>query len=258
MTAADQAAWVRPRSPRWPAAVAALTTTRRGAAAEPCHGLGGWNLAAHVGDRPAVVAANRRALQERAGIEAIQWLNQVHGTRVVRASAATAGEAPQADAAWTAQAGLGLAVLTADCVPVIVAERGGAVVGVAHGGWRGLVGGVLQRLVEALPAPPDTLIAWLGPAIGPSAYEVGEEVVAAVRALPDGPELVARCVRPGRAGRGFLDLFTLSEQLLHRAGVTAVTSERLCTHTDARFFSYRRDGSTGRMATLAWLRGSEA
>lgn len=251
MSGAATEFWVRPRSRRWPSAVQALTTTRRGAASGA--GLGGWNLADHVGDRAEVVAANRRTLVARAGVARIQWLQQVHGVRCIEARAGATGMVPEADAAWTAQPGLALAVLTADCVPVVVAHQQGAVCGVAHGGWRGLVGGVLEGLVGALPVAPDELVAWLGPAIGREVYEVGAEVVAAVQALPAGAQLAQCCLRRGAGGRVFLDLFTLSEQLLGRLGVSTVISERLCTYSDRRFFSYRRDGRTGRMVTLAWL-----
>ncbi len=244
--------WPQPVSPPWPAGVRALTTNRQGPDGRWGPGLGGWNLAAHVGDRQATVTANRTTLRASIGVQRIQWLTQVHGTRCLAADAATTVAAPEADAAWTCEAGLALAVLTADCVPVVLGHRRGTLVAVAHGGWRGLVSGVLERLVAALPAAPEDLVAWLGPAIGPAAYEVGEEVASAVRALPDGDALAGACLRRGRPGRHYLDLFTLSECLLRRAGVPLVSTEALCTFSDRRFFSYRRDGATGRMATLAW------
>lgn len=215
--------WVRPSPRHWPPGVHALTTTRR---------------------RPAGAATGTRT---------VQWLNQVHGSRCVEARVDTAHGRPEADAAWTREPGLGLAVLTADCVPVVVAHREATLVGVAHGGWRGLVSGVLENLIRAMPAPPGELSAWLGPAIGPAVYEVGEDVTAAVRALPHGERLAVDCLREGAAGRWHLDLFTLTTLLLERAGVHAVHTERLCTYSDARFFSYRREGRTGRMVTLAWL-----
>jgi hypothetical protein len=246
---------VKPRSHAWPDTVGALTTTREFPDGASAMGLGGWNLADHVGDEATAVAANRRALAGRTGVVRVQWLAQVHGTRCVEANAQTVSTVPEADAAWTRERHLGLAVLTADCVPVVVCDRVGAVLGVAHGGWRGLVSGVLETLLTALPARAEHLVAWLGPAIGPDAYEVGEDVAAAVAALPDGARLTATCLRPAGPGKHYLDLFTLSAQLLERAGVPVVTTERLCSYSDRRFFSYRRDGRTGRMVTLAWLRG---
>lgn len=247
---------VTPRPGEWPAGARVLTTTRQAPDAA-ARGLGGWNLADHVGDEPTAVAQNRRALLAGTGLTEVQWLSQVHGTRWVEADRDSAARVPEADAAWTRERGLGLAVLTADCVPVALADRQATVVAVAHGGWRGLVAGVLENLVAALPVPAGDLVAWLGPAIGPSVYEVGPEVRAAVAALPDGDRLAAEVFRlaprsPG-GGKGHLDLFGLSQRLLERAGVGAVHSDRLCTYSDERFFSYRRDGRTGRMVTLAWL-----
>ncbi len=237
-----------PPAARWPPGVRALTTRRRGPAGQS------WNLADHVGDDPEVVAANRRALARATGIEAVQWLEQVHGTRCVEATRDSASRVPRADAAWTRQRRLGLAVLTADCVPVVVCDRAASVVGVAHGGWRGLVGGVLENLVAALPAPAGELVAWLGPAIGPDAYEVADDVRSAVGGLADGAALLEACFRRGREpGKYWLDLFTLCERLLDRAGVGTVSTGRVCTFHDQTLFSFRREGRTGRMATLAWL-----
>ena len=247
-----------PRSGPWPASVGALGTTRGGCGTLAGHSQGPYahlNLATHVGDDPQAVAANRQLLGASTGVERVQWLDQVHGRRCIEASGETTARVPEADAAWTVERGLGLAVLTADCVPVVICDRAGSLVAVAHAGWRGLVGGVLQSVVDALPAAPADLLAWIGPAIGPDAYEVGEEVAAAVSGLADGDRLSRACASPGRvAGKYQLDLFTFSERLLEQAGVPVVHCERLCTHSDPRFYSYRRDGITGRMATLAWLR----
>ncbi|MFW6092468.1 MAG: peptidoglycan editing factor PgeF [Pseudomonadota bacterium] len=249
-TAVDR---VAPQADQWPVRARALTTTRAsvGASRGP---FARFNLAHGCGDEPGAVEANRRSLEAATSVRRIQWLRQVHGARCVEAAARAAAEAPEADAAWTREPGVGVAVLTADCVPVAVADRGGSVVGVAHGGWRGLVGGVIASLVAALPVPPEELVAWLGPAIGPDAYEVGDEVLAAVAALPDGDGLLRRCARrDGDAEKPRLDLLALSDHLLRAAGVTTVLGGHWCSHGDARFYSYRRDGTTGRMATVAWL-----
>jgi YfiH family protein len=245
---------VTPPPGRWPPAVGALTTTRLPPGDAGRSSLG-WNLASHVGDEPEAVVANRRELAEATGVSRIQWLEQVHGARCVAATPASVSRVPQADAAWTAEPGLGVAVLTADCVPVVLCDRAGTVVGVAHGGWRGLVAGVLEALVAALPVAGQELLAWIGPAIGPDAFEVGDDVIQAIAALDDGAALLDRCALPHPApGKHFVDLFVLSGMLLERQGVEDVRGERLCTYHDPRFYSFRREGRTGRMVTLAWLR----
>lgn len=252
----------------WPLAgqIGALTTTREGGVSEgPYQGL---NLALHVGDSPERVSENRRRLLAATGCERIQWLAQVHGTRVVKAGlpapagapagapeavpAGTPAGVPEADAVWTDEPGLGIAVLTADCLPVVIGARGGGLVAVAHAGWRGLVDGVLEATVRALPCAPSDCIAWLGPAIGPGAYEVGADVAERVRVL-DG--VAEAALLPGRvSGKYRLNLFLAARLLLRRAGVTEVHGKDLCTHSDTGLYSYRRDGATGRMATVAWLR----
>jgi YfiH family protein len=141
--------------------------------------------------------------------------------------------------------------LTADCLPVVLTDRGGTRIAVAHAGWRGLLGGVLEATVAALAAPPGELLAWLGPAIGPDAFEVGNEVQEGF--LQRWPE-AAGCFRPNSRGRQQADLYGLARIALGRAGVVAVHGGGWCTHREAsRFFSFRRDGATGRMATLAWI-----
>jgi len=215
------------------------------------------NLGDHVGDDPAAVAENRRRLQQSAGCESIQWLHQVHGNRCIRASAASVLTVPEADAAWTDEPGLALAVLTADCVPVVLAGAHAGVVGVAHAGWRGLVGGVLVALLESMPVAPAELVAWMGPAIGPADYQVDEPLVAAIAGMPDGERLVRLAVRPDAVpDRYRLDLFALTAALLEQSGVAAVETQGISTFGDPRCYSHRRalvgDAATGRMATLVW------
>ena len=181
----------------------------------------------------------------------LQWLRQVHGNRCIRATADSCATEPQADAAWTDQTELGLVIQTADCVPVAVADRSGDRIGAAHGGWRGLAGGVIERLVAAM-GNAGSLVAWIGPAIGRDAYEVGSDVRGAVRSAA-GAALANEVFSPGAAlGKWQLDLHALAAKLLAAAGVCEIYGERLCTHADPRFFSYRRDGVTGRMATVIW------
>jgi len=188
------------------------------------------------------------------------WLEQVHGISVaVHADAAADAGAPppRADAAVAFVPGRVCVVMTADCLPVVFADRAGTRVGVAHAGWRGLVGGVLEATVSALQAPPAELVAWLGPAIGPQAFEVGSEVRDAFVARDAAN---AACFTRNAAGRFQADLYQLARQALTRSGVVAVTGGGHCTHGEPeKFFSFRRDGGrTGRMATLAWLAPDDA
>ena len=235
--------------PGWPAPArvrAAMTTRAGGVSTGP---FASFNLATHVGDDPAAVAENRRRLRDALALPAEPaWLEQVHGARVVLLPEPAAGPA---DAAVTFTAGSVCAVLVADCRPVFLSGRDGDRVGIAHAGWRGLAAGVLEATVAALACDPGRLVAWLGPAIGPRAFEVGGEVRDAFLARDAG---AAAAFVPGREGRWLADLASLARRRLAAAGVAAVTGGELCTHSDAaRFYSYRRDGVTGRMAALAWL-----
>lgn len=243
--------WIKADWPA-PAQVAAFTTTRGGGvSASP---FDSFNLAAHVGDDAALVAANRATLQRACpGLGAISWITQVHGAQVVDADAA---HEPEADAQWTDAQGLGCAVLTADCLPLLLCDFDGTVVAAAHAGWRGLAGGVVERTVATLPVSPSVLMAWLGPAIGPARFEVGEEVRAAfVDAAPAAvAAATASAFSPAeRPGRWQADLYALTRLRLAAAGVTSVHGGGRCTYDESdRFYSYRRDRITGRMATLIY------
>ena len=236
--------------PGWPAParVQAVSTTRRGGVSPPPYDS--LNLAGHVGDDPACVAENRQRLAAAIGLSADPaWLHQVHGAAVVAAETVDAPVA--ADAAWTRKSGRACVVMTADCLPVLLCDRAGTVVAAAHAGWRGLAGGVIAATVAAMPVPSAGLLAWLGPAIGPEAFEVGDEVRAAFLALDAGN---AACFRPSPAGRWLADIYALARRQLRGLGVAAVYGGEFCTFNDsARFFSYRREGKTGRMATLIGL-----
>lgn len=231
-------------------AIGAGTTSREGGVSTAPFAT--LNLGDHVGDDPEAVRENRARLRRRLGCRQLQWLDQVHGTTVLHATSSTATlPPPTADAAWTSEPGLALAVLTADCLPVVLAARDASVVGVAHAGWRGLLGGVLGELLAAMPAAPGILAAWLGPAISRDAYEIGEDVAGIVRGL----EAATGCLLPGRArGKYYLDLFRLAENQLRLAGVGEVRSSGVCAATSPATYSYRRDGVTGRMATVCWIR----
>lgn len=233
-------------APEWPApANVRAWVTERGSAAR----YGSLNLATHVGDEPRAVAANRAALRSALALPAEPtWLDQVHGARVLELDreGVTA-----ADGAVTSRAGVVCAVLTADCLPVVLCDRAGRRVGVAHAGWRGLVQGVLPAAVAALGGPPAELIAWLGPAIGPAAYEVGTEVRDAFLAREPGAHVR---FAPNARGRWQADLYGLARDALAAVGVAAVHGGGFCTFTEAaRFFSHRREAPCGRMATLVWL-----
>lgn len=240
--------WIEPDWPV-PAHVRVVSTLRAGGVSGgPYASL---NLAAHVGDRPDAVATNRLLLREAARLPAEPlWLEQVHGIDVVRHDGAVTSP-PRADGAVALAPARVLAVMTADCLPVVLVDREGTQVGVAHAGWRGLAAGVLQATVAALRVAAGDLHAWLGPAIGPGAFEVGPEVRESfLTSVRDSDT----CFVANERGRYFADLYGLARRVLVGAGVTSVHGGGWCTHDDAgRFFSFRRDGATGRMATLAWL-----
>jgi YfiH family protein len=254
--------------PDWPAAaqVGSAFSLRGGGVSAPP--FDSFNLGTHVGDDPAAVAENRRRLRLALGLATEPlWLAQQHGTRVVdadrAADGATAGGAvggaaalPQADAAVTRVPGRVLAVLVADCLPVLFARRDGTAVGIAHAGWRGLAAGVLEATVEALGCPGQMLLAWLGPAIGREHFEVGDEVRAAFCTRDPG---AADAFERNAGGRWQCDLDLLARQRLAALGVHSVHGQRRCSYALARsFYSYRRDRVTGRMAALVWLHGRAA
>lgn len=241
-------AWIEPEWPA-PTRVRAFCTTRQGGvSAGPFSSM---NLADHVGDDPAAVAQNRMILRQRLRLPAEpHWLSQVHGCTVARTGADARG--CQADAVLASRPGEVCAVLTADCLPVLLCDRAGTRVGAVHAGWRGLVDGVIEAAVARLETPPDELLCWLGPAIGPGAFEVGAEVRERFLTLVGARTTAA--FRQTANGRWLADLFALATMRLRALGVEQVCGGGLCTHSDReRFFSYRRDGITGRMASLIWI-----
>ena len=238
--------------PDWPAppGVRALVTTRNGGVSRSPYAS--LNLGDHVGDDPVAVAANRSRLSEMlAGEASPVWLEQVHGTRIVDAAEYLASRTPpQADAAFARRSGVCCAVMTADCLPVLFCDDSGSVVAAAHAGWRGLLAGVLEQTIVAMGVPPATLLAYLGPAIGAQAFEVGDEVRDAFVA-DDGVSVAAFAPLP--SGKWLADIYRLARRRLAVQGVDRVFGGALCTASDAqRFFSYRRDGRTGRMASMIW------
>jgi YfiH family protein len=226
--------------------VTAFTTLRHGAG-ESVAPFDRFNLGLRCGDAPETVQRNRDALVRIGALpDTPRWLRQVHGTTVVR----DPDNEPEADAAITRMPGTVLAILTADCLPVVFAARDGSEVAAAHAGWRGLAAGVLEATVDAMDTSADRLVAWLGPAAGPQAYEVGQEVFDAC--VAHHPRAAAAFVAT-RPGHWHMDLYALARQRLRAAGVQRITGGGLCTISDAsRFFSHRRDARTGRMATVVW------
>ncbi len=234
--------------PDWPAppGVRALQTTRQGGvSAAPYDSL---NLGDHVGDDPLTVARNRILLNTLLPGEPV-WLEQVHGAIVVNADNASC--LPRADACIARHRAAVCVVMTADCLPVLLCDEQGTVVGAIHAGWRGLCDGVIETTVRAMGVAPQSLMAWLGPAIGQEAFEVGEEVRAAfIAAQPQ----AASAFASGQRGKWFADLCALARLRLNALGVTQIYGGGYCTwHERDRFFSYRRDGVTGRMGTFIWL-----
>ena len=263
------AAWVEADWPA-PGGVRALCTFRTGGASAAPYGS--LNLGGHVGDAPAAVTENRRRLRVAAGLPAEPvWLEQVHGAHVADLDAAPdpggaehpadaghpggARRVGPADAAFTRRPGRVCAILTADCLPLLLAAESGDLVAAAHAGWRGLAGGVIEATMAAVTAagavPPERLLAWLGPAIGPRHFEVGPEVREALLAGDPGAEAA---FAPNTRGRFMADLGMLARRRLEARGVERIYGGGECTFDAAdRYFSYRRDGVTGRQAALIWL-----
>lgn len=234
--------------PNWPAPanVRALQTTRQGGGSLSPYAS--FNLGTHVGDKPLVVAGNRMLLAPFLPSEPV-WLNQVHGIKVENLGGA--GCLPEADASVSTHRGAVCVVMTADCLPILLCDNKGTVVGAAHAGWRGLCDGVIEATVQAMQVPASTLMVWLGPAIGPAKFEVGEEVRAAFLARQ--PQAASAFVA-GAEGKWLADIYQLARLRLQALGIARIYGGDLCTYSDGqRFFSYRRDGVTGRMGTFIWL-----
>ncbi len=244
--------------PEWgaPKNIRAFSTVRYGGYSNTPYqgdvsGKNGLNFGMHVGDDPGKVRKNRALLKKVLPSEPV-WLNQVHGTTVVDAENVTG--LPDADASFTRKPRVVSVIMTADCLPVLLCDRKGTVIAAAHAGWRGLAGGVLGNTVDALRQGSDSeIMAWLGPAIGPEAFEVGEDVREAF-VNRNGLMESAFVARKGFPGKYLADIYTLARMTLNQSGVTDVSGGHFCTVCDReRFYSYRRDGVTGRMATGIWI-----
>lgn len=233
--------------PEWPAPrhVHALVTSRAGGVSTGPYAS--MNLGLRTEDNPAAVAANRTRLLQVLP-QAPRWLAQVHGNVVVDADELSG--VPQADASVARLPGTVCAIMIADCLPILITNNAGTCVGAAHAGWRGLACGVIANTVARMPALPAELMAWIGPGIGPDAFEVGDDVLEAFCATA--PER-REAFRPHKTGKWLCDLPALARDALRRAGVSQIYGGDLCTYSDAqRFYSYRRDHITGRMAALIW------
>ena len=224
-----------------PGKVRAVSTTREG-------GVGGGELNLGRGDEPERLAQNRARLLAAIGQRRAQWLNQVHGTGIHYAR--SVGAAVEADAVWTDVPGVAIAVTTADCIPVVVADSANSVVAVIHCGWRGAVGGIVEASLRELPADATDLRAWLGPGICGRCYEVGDDVYEMAAVWPNG---ISTFSATDVAGKWLFDLPAYVAGRLRAAGVPDVYRSNACSFHERRFFSHRRDGETGRMATVAWI-----
>lgn len=230
-----------------PANVRTLITTRKGGVSGGV--FGSLNLGAHVGDKPEDVARNREIVQAQTGLP-VAYLNQIHSSTVVRAADALV-QTLDADAAVDDTGTAVCASMTADCLPVLFCDRAGTVVAAAHAGWRGLAGGVLQNTVAAMKVPPVEIMAYLGPAIGPDAFEVGQDVWDAFCLPMPAAEAAFEAIG---GGKYLADIYALARLVLQREGVTQIYGGKHCTVLERdTFFSYRRDGQTGRMVSLIWL-----
>ena len=249
---AGRPGWI---TPSWPAppGVRTVTTTRSGGESRASYAS--LNLGIGTGDIPATVARNRARVLSALGIEHEPcWLDQMHGSLVVRAGRYDC--APRADASVGDAGSPPCAVLTADCLPVVLCDTTGTRVGIAHAGWRGLASGVIASCIALMERPGRELLAWLGPAIGPESYEVGPEVREACLAAAPGAQL-AFVPSPSGMGRWLADLYAIATRQLESLGVERIYGGGFCTYRDkSRFFSHRRDGTTGRFATLAWIHDS--
>jgi len=240
-------------TPEWPLPdnVRALTTTRLGGGSH--HPFDSFNLGMHVNDDACDVSQNRSKLAAECGLsdKSLQWLNQVHGTLVSEAKSDAIIR--EADASYSSSQGVACVIMTADCLPVLLCDKQGRQVAAVHAGWRSLAGGIIEETLASFPQPID-VTAWLGPAIGPSAFEVGKDVVDAfcIKFPESAKSAFSPC--PDTPGKWLADLYLLARIRLRSEGVTAIYGGDFCTFNDeSRFYSYRRDGQTGRMASLIWL-----
>lgn len=242
-------------TPNWPAPsnVKALQTTRIGGISQAPYAS--LNLGAHVNDDAIAVTKNRQLLSPYLPSEPV-WVNQVHGLNVI--DAATSSCLQDADASFTIKPNVVCVTMTADCLPVLLCDKSGTVVAAVHAGWRGLCDGVIEAAIQKMQVPPTEILAWLGPAIGPNVFEVGSDVREQFVEKDSQATLAFKPLDNRVADKWLCDLYLIAKQHLNKLGVTEIygagVNEDFCTYTDEiRFFSFRRDNVTGRMASLIWL-----
>ena len=224
--------------------IQAITTTRKGGASLPP--FSSFNVGEHVGDNPESVAKNRRLLQESLNLEHIQWLNQVHGSHVVDINVHQSIP-PDADAAFTRKANIGLAIMTADCLPILLVDDAGTQIAAIHGGWRPLASNIIKNTINQF-STNSNIKAWLGPCIGPTAFEVGSEVRQQFIELSP---YLEHAFTPNQPNKYFANLHAIAKVLLHQEGIVEIDEQNDCTYSlPEQYFSYRRSGKTGRMVSL--------
>lgn len=236
--------------PDWPAPqhIKALTTTRFGGVSQKPYQ--DFNLGAHVGDNPLAVAQNRQILREQLSLRNEPlWLNQVHGNEIIQADI-TEKTTPTADGSFTQKPNVVCTIMTADCLPILLCDRAGKQVAAIHGGWRSLAADIIDVALKQFAIPGQEILAWLGPAIGPEVFEVGDEVRDMFIAQDPQAELAFIATKPGK---WLCNIYLIARQHLNKRGVTAIYGGNFCTYAESdRFFSYRRDQTTGRMASMIW------
>lgn len=236
-------AWSTPKN------IKSFTTTRKGGVSKLP--FDSFNIAYHVNDNPNDVSTNRALLHEQLPCSAV-WLEQVHSNKVIVVnSTSDLNIVEQADALFTKEKNIPLAIMTADCLPILLTDEKGSQIAAIHGGWRGLAGDIINNTVACFDCKPSDIKAWLGPAIGPERFEVGQDVVDAFSKLNINH---LSGFKPQKNGQFLADIFVLAQQLLIQLGISHISSEQRCTYNDPElFYSYRRDNQTGRMASLIWI-----
>ncbi|PAJ72378.1 hypothetical protein CJF42_21500 [Pseudoalteromonas sp. NBT06-2] len=226
-----------------------LTTTRKGGASKPP--FDSFNLAYHVNDNSNDVAANRALLHKQLPGNAI-WLEQIHSNKVIEISSESdLNSVQKADALFTKVKNIPLAIMTADCLPILLTNKNGSQIAAIHGGWRGLASGIIENTLACFDCDPSQIMAWLGPAIGPENFEVGQDVI---DAFSERNINLLDAFNPQENGKFYVDIFMLAKQLLDNLGIIQTTCEQQCTFNEPEFFySYRRESKTGRMASLIWI-----
>ena len=236
--------------PAWKLPVGAVTTTRSGGVSEAAYAC--FNLGDHVGDDALTVAKNRALLAKHLNLRRLVWVQQVHGINVHRVGRDLRTPDVAVDALWTDQKSVGLCILTADCLPIFIADADGSLVAMVHGGWRSLAGGIIQKLGVRLLGLSDQLVGWIGPGISAANYQVGEEFISEIERAY-GSHVAKQVCKSRGGGDWFADLNVLASWCMQDTGIHVVGSSGFCSYADRRFYSYRKQQITGRMASVIWI-----